>query len=147
MTDTDTQARMTGRRTRPRRIAPGIALIEALVGILIFAMGVLGIVGLQAAMTKAQTSGKFRGDASYLANGLIGAMWADDVTNNLSKYATAGCATYSPCSDWSAKVAGALPGGSADIAVDAARNVTVTIQWTVPNEGTHSYTTSASLQP
>jgi type IV pilus assembly protein PilV len=125
----------------------GIVLIEALVGILIFAMGVLGIVGLQAAMTKAQTSNKFRGDASYLASGLIGTMWADDIANNLSKYATAGCASYGPCNDWSTKVAGALPGGTTAITVDAARSVTVTIQWTVPNEGTHSYSTSASLQP
>ena len=136
-----------GRRAPARRAASGIVLIEALVGILIFAMGVLGIVGLQAAMTKAQASNKFRGDASYLASGLIGTMWSDDVTNNLSKYTTAGCASYAPCNDWSAKVATALPGGTTAITVDAAKNVTVTIQWTVPNEGTHSYTTGASLQP
>ena len=135
------------RQASARRAGSGIVLIEALVGILIFAMGVLGIVGLQAAMTKAQASNKFRGDASYLASGLIGTMWSDDVNNNLAKYATAGCAGYAPCNDWNAKVAAALPGGSTAITVDAAKNVTVTIQWTVPNEGTHAYTTSASLQP
>lgn len=142
-----TALNIKGRRAPARRASSGIVLIEALVGILIFAMGVLGIVGLQAAMTKAQTSSKFRGDASYLASGLFGTMWADDIAVNLSKYTTAGCASYGPCNDWSTKVAAALPGGTTAVTVDAARNVTVTIQWTVPNEGTHSYTTSASLQP
>jgi type IV pilus assembly protein PilV len=135
------------RRTVLRRSASGIVLIEALVGILIFAFGVLGIVGLQASMVKAQTSNKFRGDASYLASGIIGAMWSDDIANNLSKYATPGCASHGPCNDWSNKVAAALPGGTTTITVDAAKNVNVTIQWTVPNEGSHSYSTSASLQP
>lgn len=135
------------RRTASRRANSGVMLIEALVAILIFALGVLSIVGLQASMTKVQTSSKFRGDASYLANGLIGTMWADDIANNLSKYTTAGCAAYAPCNDWSTKVATALPGGTVAVTVDASNNVTVTIQWIVPNESAHSYTTSASLQP
>jgi type IV pilus assembly protein PilV len=135
------------RRTAPRSASSGVMLIEALVGILIFALGVLSIVGLQASMTKVQTSSKFRGDASYLANGLLGTMWADDITNNLSKYTAAGCASYAPCNDWNMKVAAALPGGSVTVTADATNTVTVTINWTVPNEGAHNYTTSASLQP
>jgi len=135
------------RRAAPRRTNSGVMLIEALVAILIFALGVLSIVGLQASMTKVQTSSKFRGDASYLANGLLGTMWADDITNNLSKYTTAGCATYAPCNDWSTKVAAVLPGGNVAVTTDASNTVTVTINWTVPNEGAHSYTTTASLQP
>lgn len=135
------------RRGAPRRASSGVMLIEALVGILIFALGVLSIVGLQASMTKVQTSSKFRGDASYLANGLLGTMWADDITNNLAKYTAAGCANYAPCNDWNTKVAAALPGGALAVTTDAANTVTVTINWTVPNEGAHSYTTTASLQP
>ncbi len=57
-------------------------LIEALVAVLIFAFGVLGIVGLQAAMTKAQTQSKSRADASLLAQQVIGSMWTD--TPNLA---------------------------------------------------------------
>jgi type IV pilus assembly protein PilV len=139
------------RRGAPRRANSGVMLIEALVGILIFALGVLAIVGLQASMTKVQTSSKFRGDASYLANGLLGTMWADDITNNLTKYtSTAACAAYGPCNDWNMKVAAALPGGSLTVGVPNVaypNDVTVTINWTVPNEGAHTYTTSASLQP
>lgn len=142
-----TSTNATSRRAPGRRANSGVALIEALVGILIFAIGVLGIVGLQASMSKAQTSSKFRGDASYLASGLIGTMWADNIATNLSNYTTAGCASYAPCNDWKAKIAAALPSGTTAITVDASNNVTVTIQWTVPDEGTHSYSTSASLQP
>jgi len=142
-----TALNITPRRGSARRASSGIVLIEALVGILIFALGVLGIVGLQAAMVKAQASNKFRGDAAYLASGIVGAMWSDDIANNLSKYTTAGCAAYARCNDWKAKVAAALPGGSTAITVDASNNVTVTIGWTVPDEGTHSYSTSGTLQP
>jgi len=142
-----TAFKTTARRGPARRASSGIVLIEALVGILIFALGVLGIVGLQAAMVKAQSSSKYRGDAAYLASGILGAMWSDDIANNLAKYTTAGCAAYAPCNDWKNKVAEALPGGSTAITVDAANNVTVTVGWTVPDEGTHSYSTSGSLQP
>lgn len=139
--------KIVARRTTSRRANSGVMLIEALVGILIFALGVLSIVGLQASMTKVQTSSKFRGDASYLANGLLGTMWADDITNNLSKYSAAGCVSYTPCNDWNVKVAAALPGGTIAVTTDAVNTVTVKITWTVPNEGAHSYATSASLQP
>mgnify|MGYP000471049646 CR=1 FL=1 len=60
-----------------RRTNKGIALIEALVGILIFTTGILGVVGLQAAMTRAQGSAKARADAAILSSELIGLMWAD----------------------------------------------------------------------
>jgi type IV pilus assembly protein PilV len=131
----------------PGRGSAGIVLIEALVAILIFAFGVLGIVGLQAAMVKAQSASKFRGDAAYLADGILGAMWSDDITTNLSKYTTANCAAYAPCKAWKSKVAATLPGGGTAIAVDGSNNVTVTVSWTIPDEGTHSYSTSGSLQP
>ena len=58
----------------PCRSARGVALIEALVGLLIFSFGVLGLIGLQATMSKAQTGAKFRADASNLTAELLGVM-------------------------------------------------------------------------
>ena len=56
----------------------GVMLIEALLAILIFSIGVLGLVSLQAAANKASTQAKYRTEASLLANDLIGRMWVSD---------------------------------------------------------------------
>jgi type IV pilus assembly protein PilV len=50
-------------------------LLEALIAILIFSVGILGIVGMQASTIKASRDAKFRADAGLLANELIGQMW------------------------------------------------------------------------
>lgn len=129
--------RMPYRRAHAYRASRGFMLIEALVALLIFAFGVLGIVGLQASMTKAQTQSKFRADASLLAQQAIGAMWADSA--NMASYATAACAGYARCNVWRTRVAATLPGGTAAIDLGAAPEVQITITWTAPNEPTHSY--------
>lgn len=118
-------------------------LIEALVSLLIFSFGVLGVVGLQAMMTKAQTASKYRAEAAFLANQLVGSMWSD-VPANLANYATASCGGYGRCNEWSGKVAAALPGGAATVAIDTT-NVTIAISWAQPNEGAHTYTTTTAI--
>jgi type IV pilus assembly protein PilV len=122
--------------------ARGFMLIEALVALLIFAFGVLGLVGLQATMTKAQSTAKYRADASFLAQQVLGTMWSD--APNLANYATANCTGYARCNSWAAKVASTLPGGNAAVTV-VASDVTVAITWTQPNEGSHSYTTRTTI--
>ncbi len=58
-------------------------LLEALIAILIFSVGIVGVVGMQASTIKASRDAKFRADAGLLANELIGEMWtgARDGTN------------------------------------------------------------------
>lgn len=53
-------------------------LLEVLVAILIFALGVLGLVGLQANAIALSGQAKYRADATLLANDLIGRMWVSD---------------------------------------------------------------------
>jgi len=121
----------------------GFMLIEALVSLLIFAFGVLGIVGLQAAMTKAQTQSKFRADASLLAQQLIGAMWTDRA--NMANYATASCTGYTRCSQWATRVAAALPNGAAAVSFPSASEVSISITWTPPNDSQHNYTVASAI--
>lgn len=146
---------MTNAIRRPRRGQRGIALIEAMVGMMIFAFGVLGVVGLQASMTKAQTASKFRADASNLANELLGRMWSDTPAN-LPNYASAGCAAYANCKDWLAKLQGSLPQGGAVVAValvSAAGDppiyeATVQVNWSQPGEqGAHRHVVVARVEP
>lgn len=61
----------------PRR-QTGSMILEAMIAVLVFSLGVLGIVGLQAASIKASTDAKYRSEANLLANELIGRMWVSD---------------------------------------------------------------------
>ncbi len=128
-----------------RKSQRGVALIEALVGILIFAFGIIGLVGLQVAMTRAQGTAKFRADAAYLGSEVIGRMWADQP--NLAQYNTANCGSYDPCKDWRDKVSASLPGGSPTLEYTAADGtVALTITWTTPAEGTHTHVVATSIR-
>lgn len=132
--------------TPRRRPARGAVMMEALIAALIFAVGVLGVVMLQASMTQAQTVGKFRGDAVYLADELVGLLWSDS-PGNLVKYTTATCSTHRRCQDWSEKVGSVLPGGTPAVAVNGATGVvTVSISWSTRN-GTQKYDTTAVVAP
>jgi len=64
-----------------RRKQSGAYLLEALIGILIFALGVLGIVGLQAASLRTTSDSSLRAEAVFAANQLLGQMWTDNVAN------------------------------------------------------------------
>ncbi len=133
-------------RSSPRAVR-GAALIEAMIGILLFSIGILGLVGLQASMTSAQSSAKYRADAAYLASELLGTMWMNKV--NLGVYATTPAApcTDQRCLDWVNKVANGLPQGTATVAVTAGTGVVdLTVGWTAPNEGTHSYVLAATIK-
>jgi type IV pilus assembly protein PilV len=55
-------------------------ILESLIALLIFSLGILGIIGLQAASIKASTEAKYRSEASTLANEIIGRMWVSDRT-------------------------------------------------------------------
>jgi type IV pilus assembly protein PilV len=70
---------MNGKFSR-RGSQQGAMLLEALVAIVIFSMGILAIVGMQAAAVNNSAESKYRSDANLLANELLGQMW---VTNRL----------------------------------------------------------------
>lgn len=111
----------------------GVMLIEVMIAILIFALGVLGIVSLQAASVSQISDAKYRSDASFLANQLFATMWVGDRTvatlqNNFNT-SKPGYVT------WKNKVTGALPGVASkapEVKVDNAGIVTVDIYWLPP---------------
>ena len=70
----------------PRQRQTGAYLLEALIGMLIFALGVLGIVGLQAASLRTTADSALRAEAVFAANQLLGQMWTDDRANLAANY-------------------------------------------------------------
>lgn len=116
----------------------GIALLEGLIAILIFSMGILAVMGLQAVSIKNSASAKYRTDASFLANQIIGQMWMDH--QNLASYG----GTYAAKTSWLTQVGNTLPGGTGTIAV-AGDKVTVTVKWQAAGEGGHQYVAVAQI--
>ena len=64
----------------------GMALLEALIGILIFSLGILAMVAMQAASVNAVADAQYRIEAVNAANQLLSQMW---VTVDRSNVATA----------------------------------------------------------
>jgi type IV pilus assembly protein PilV len=119
----------------------GFVLIEVMISVVIFAIGVIALVGLQFAMTRAQTESKVRADAANLAGELIGIIWADSA--NLAGYNGTGCASTPQCANWTSKVALTLPSGTPTISANATSGlVSLTLRWTPPGSSTHTYETS-----
>jgi len=130
----------------------GAYLLEALIGILIFALGVLGIVGLQAASLRTTTDSSLRAEAVFAANQLMGQMWADVQGSLVANYSSASAgATYT---SWAAELKSAQGGAWVqDPTVDFANasclaapsttsnSVYIQIFWKSSDGGQHSYTT------
>ena len=112
-----------------RRSQQGVVILESLIAILIFSMGILALVGLQAAMVSNTTSSKFRADASYIAQQQLGQLWADPA--NVA-------ASDSDVPE--------LPNGRCSITLLAAGEVQIVVTWQQPGEiEVHNVTTSARI--
>lgn len=120
----------------------GVMLIEALVAILIFSVGVVAVMGMQAVSIEQVTQAKYRLDASYLANQITGKMWTD--IPNLATYQNPTC-TSPNCTAWLTTVQNTLPAGTGTIAINGTL-VTVTVKWQMPNETVqHQYVSVVNI--
>ncbi len=124
----------------------GVMLLEALIGIMIFSIGILALLGMQAVAMRTTIDAKYRSEASFLANEIVGVMWADPA--NLSDYATANCASTPRCSDWLARVQTLLPnatGGNAPTIAVTNRQVQVTVRWQPPGDSASNHVVLAQI--
>jgi type IV pilus assembly protein PilV len=143
---------MSGVRYVPRvarRVQRGNFLLEAMIGVLIVAFGILGLIGLQARTIQNVTDVQFRSEAVFLANSLIGQMWITDNTQIKALFdSSAGGANYTEFKNF---VAARLPGGIPPtvtvvqaVAPLVGNNVTVTVFWKPPGDDTtHDYVATA----
>jgi type IV pilus assembly protein PilV len=127
----------------------GATLLEALIGILIFSVGILALVGMQALAIKHMSDAKYRSDAAFLANEIIGQMWVNRAS--LGSYAFAGTGTPPAAIDhWVTSIQSVLPGVTAaanlPIITVAGTTVTVTVRWQLPGGGdVHRHVTMAYI--
>ena len=97
-------------------------LLEVMIGILIFAVGVLGMVKLRAVSTANSVNSEDRTTAALLANDLIADLWVSRSANTPATYTA-----------WRSRVSGALPDGDGQLQTGTGANsnvATITIKWT-----------------
>ncbi|MGA8031393.1 MAG: hypothetical protein WCB48_03290 [Casimicrobiaceae bacterium] len=120
------------RRSRSPKIRSdgGYVLLEVLISILLFSLGVLGLITIQANAVQAAGEANMRAEAVFAANEITGRMWVD--RSNLASYAG------------TTSVA-ALPNGQAAVTVNGAA-VSVTVTWRPPGAtANRQYTTVDTL--
>jgi type IV pilus assembly protein PilV len=107
----------------------GSVLIEAMVAILLFSIGVLAIAGLQASMVQNTSDSKLRSEASYLAQQMIGQMWADPVATGLGAFNGP-----HPIPDLPEGILSVTAPADLNVGVAVPNRFVITVGWTGPGE-------------
>ncbi len=153
----------TNIRSRTRQA--GSMVIEAMVSILLFSIGILALIGTATTATTNVGEAKYRVDASLLAEQLIGQMWASNRTQTALQ-AQFGSPSGAAYLTWAqSSVAAALPGVAPNlmptVSVSAvapavatmppapnSSYVTITIQWQAPaDKAPHRYVAVTQIPP
>ena len=121
-----------------RRQQAGASMIELLVSVLIFAFGMLGLVGLQNKTLGYGQISLLRSQATALSDDILDRMRADRANAKLGNWNTGltdastgisgSTIAATDLKDWKDQVEKLLPSGQASIAVNAGV-VTITIRW------------------
>lgn len=119
------------------KLQQGVVLLESMIAILIFSMGILALVGLQTAMVKNTSDAKYRSEAAFAAQQKLGEIWTN--ARNLP----GGLADYAVVDE---NISALLPDGKRTVIISPERVVTVTVTWQLPGEALHNYTTNARIE-
>lgn len=132
---------------RPASRSPqrGVMLVEALIAVLIFSVGLLAMIALQAVAHREIALSKLRSDASYIADRVIGDLSALD-TATVADGEAIYSASSNPGHQWAKAVTNpqsGLPGGAVRV-LKTGTVVTVTVTWVAP-DGAHRFAQTAHL--
>jgi type IV pilus assembly protein PilV len=144
----------TSRRSL-RNTQSGVMLLEALIGILIFSLGILAMVGMQAMGIKLASDSRDRADASNLAAQLVGQMWLNRAALASYQYSGTGTAPAA-LTTWITQVNATLPNAAANppivtvaasaLGASVGTETTVTLRWNNPTDTTvHQYVMTAYI--
>jgi type IV pilus assembly protein PilV len=144
-------------KVKHAKYSSGFMLIEALIGIAIFSVGIIGMMGMIAKSVQVSSDATYRIQASQLANQISGQMLAGiDRTTSAAAQLTAMKNNYSSPSgayfvNWLSNVNVSLPNATATIALSTAAVTSaqspsnlanISITWKPPGATTaHSYST------
>jgi len=119
------------------RRAAGFSLIEILIAVLVLAVGLLGLAGMQVVSLKFNHNAYLRSQATFLAHDAIERMRANRVAALSGAYnisfgedPASGSVAEDDLAEWKDRIARELPGGDGAITVSASsRQVSVEVRW------------------
>ncbi len=104
------------RRPAPAARQQGVALLEALIAVLILAIGLLGAIGMQARAYSALSDAGLRAEATIASEKLLALMSIDQA--NLALYSYAGTGTANPkVAGWLSDTQAAIPNATVKVVV------------------------------
>ena len=116
----------------------GSSLIDALLALLLFSVGMLALLRLLSATLVESANAQYRNQASQLASALVSSMWTGDrsLTSLQARYGTTSANDYQA---WLRRVQAYLPGTDAAalqpvVSIDAQRRVNILLQWRAPSD-------------
>ncbi len=125
-------------RLRLRRAGRGGSLLDALLALLLFSIGMLGLLRLMSSTLVEAANAQHRSQASQLASTLVARMWTGDrsVAALQARYGDTASADYQA---WLAGVTARLPGTQAaalqpEVSIDAQRRIRITLHWQAPSD-------------
>jgi len=117
----------------------GSYLLEALIAILIFSFGVLGLIGLLGSSLRVTNDARYRSEAANLAGAMISEMWTMTAADMDTKFGSGGA----KLKEWQDKATALLPAAAtypptvdltqAGLSPES-RTVVVTVFWQLPGE-------------
>lgn len=118
--------------------ARGSALVESLLALVVFSVGLIGLLALLSAALLESGNAAYRSEASLLAADLVARMWNGDRSPQAlqERFADLEEGEYG---DWLQRVQATLPGVSAtanapQLEIGADRRVTLTLRWQAPGD-------------
>lgn len=111
----------------------GLALLESMIAVVIFSMGILALAGLQSVMVRNTSDAKYRAEATFIAQQSLGRVWV-------------GSGTLADSAEVNTDISNLIPNGKRTVSISPERVVTVTISWQLPGEVEHSYTANARIE-
>lgn len=111
----------------------GFFILEALIAVLIFSIGIVGLLKTQTDSIDATSNAQFRGDATYMAKNLISKITIDK--DNINSYVSGSHVNYQT---WLTELEQTLPGVSENppvltlTTVDSVPILSITIFWKEP---------------
>jgi type IV pilus assembly protein PilV len=135
---------MNNKYSHLRKNNSGAVLLEVLISILLFAFGVLGLVGMQTVATQNSVNSQDRAVASILANDMVSQMWAKK-TSTIASAAISGDITA-----WKLKVQNSILSNATGDVTEVAGLATVVVTWKAPTklstDNVNKYETSVFVQ-
>ncbi|WP_019896857.1 type IV pilus modification PilV family protein [Methylotenera mobilis] len=111
----------------------GMALLESMIAIVIFSMGILALAGLQSVLVKSTSDAKYRAEATFIAQQRLGLVWV-------------GSGDLADSAEVDTDISDLLPNGTRTVSISPERVVTVTVSWQLPGEDEHTYSANARVE-